>query len=98
MKPTMLSTGGGRLGSLLYVFAVEDGVDTTLCKSAINSESEVARSGGCWDSRRKKTLETFSSHWRCWFVEGLGTVKAGRQAVVVREGLTPGPDVVNSVD
>lgn len=39
----MSSTGGGRLESQLYVFAAEDGVDTTWCKGAINSESEDAR-------------------------------------------------------
>lgn len=39
----MSSTDCGRLEGQLYMFAAEDGVDTTWCKGAINSESEVAR-------------------------------------------------------
>lgn len=36
--------------------------------------------GGCWNPGWRKTLETFSPHWKCWFVEGLRIVQAGRQA------------------
>lgn len=39
----MLWMGGGRLDCQLYMFAEEDGVDTTWCRGAINSEREVAR-------------------------------------------------------
>lgn len=61
--------------------------------------------GCCWNSGWRKTLETFSPHWRCWFVEGLGIVQTGRQADRQArrqagketgsccKGMTPGPGV-----
>lgn len=98
-KPTRLSTGGGQCGQL-YMFAVEGGVDTTWCKGAINSESEVALSGGCWDFEMEENIKGLQSSLENAGSSGVwGLCKqAGRQAGDCCKGMTPGPDVVNSVD
>lgn len=93
-KPMMSSTGGGRLDSQLYVFAAEDGVDTTWCKGAINSESEVARTWRLLDFGTGENIRDLQSS-----LENAGVSRdwglcrqAGKQAgSCCCKGTTPGP-------
>lgn len=91
-KPTRSSTDGGRLDGQLYMFAAEDGVDTTWCRGVINSESEVARIWRLLESGMEENIRDLQSSLEMLVCRGIGG-RAGRQAVVVAKGMTPGPGV-----
>lgn len=86
--PTMLSTDGGRLDCQLYMFAAEDGVDTTWCQGAINSESEVARTWMLLEFGMEENIRDLQSSLEmlvCRGIRGCADRQASRQAVVAKE-------------
>lgn len=72
-------TGGGRLDCQLYMFAAEDGVDTTWCRGAINSEREVARFWRLLESGMEENIRDPQSSLVMLGWRGTGDF-AGRQA------------------
>lgn len=87
-KPTMSSTDGGRLDCQLYMFAAEDGVDTTWCQGAINSESEVARTWMLLEFGMEENIRDLQSSLEmlvCRGIRDCADRQASRQAVVAKE-------------
>lgn len=94
-KPTMSSTDSGRLDGQLYMFAAEDGVDTTWCRGVINSGSEVARFWRLLEFGMEENIRHLQPSLEMLVCRGTGDCagrQAGRQAVVAK-GMTPGPGV-----
>ena len=92
-KPMMSSTGGGRLDGQLYVFAAEDGVDTTWCRGAINSEREVARFWRLLKFGMEENIRDLRSSLEMLVCRGIRECagrRAGRQSCCCK-GITPAP-------
>lgn len=78
-KPWTCSTDGGRQDCQLYMFAAEDGVDTTWCRGAINSGSEVARYWRLLEFGMEENIRDLQSSLEMLGCRGIRD-RAGRQA------------------
>lgn len=73
------------------MFAAEDGVDTTWCRGAINSEREVARVWRVLESGMEENIRDLQPSLEMPICRGIGD-GAGGQAGSCK-GMTPGPGV-----
>ena len=70
------------------MFAAEDGVDTTWCQGAINSESEVARTWMLLEFGMEENIRDLQSSLEmlvCRGIRGCTGGQASRQTVVAKE-------------